>query len=365
MSRRSPITLHDAAWRGKLEKVRSLIAAGESVDQLDYDGFTPLCRAAAGGHPPVVQFLLESGAAPDGLTTKNSHDGDNNLAGSVLDNDEVEGVGAGGETVPCRVPLSESMEAKNRIAATEVVRLLLAAGANVKARGQYLRTPLLAAAWSQWPEMVDTLLDAGADPNFADEDEITPLLATLSGEEDREAVERITRSLLRAGANIHLADFKGQTPLMLAADYGYVELAQYMLEMGADVNAVDCEGRNALARAAEGLANLATIGTAPELDKEELDDLKNVLSELGVDPESNEVRQSLANFQNCRLPACVSIWMMGKTYSREDIRKQINELRATAIPMLNRIVDMLVERGSSIDKAASYLPKAGRDDLLR
>ena len=50
----------------------------------------------------------------------------------------------------------------------------------------------------------------------------------------------------------NLADFKGQTPLMLAANEGDVELVHLLLEAGADVDAQDYIGRTALHSAVTG-----------------------------------------------------------------------------------------------------------------
>ena len=49
-----------------------------------------------------------------------------------------------------------------------------------------------------------------------------------------------------------LADFKGQTPLMLAADHGDVQVVRALLDAGADVNAQDYLGRTALHAAVTG-----------------------------------------------------------------------------------------------------------------
>lgn len=363
MREHSKKTLHTAASQGNLELVQGLIADGESVDQLDFDGFTALYRAAANGYPKVVQYLLESGADPDGLTSSDASNSATTDSESSTaeqsdeeqfdDGDEDEGT----ETGQRGIPLLQAVHHQDRTVSAEVVRLLLSAGANVNFRGEDLATPLIVAASREWPEMVEVLLAAGADPNLADEDETTPLLAALSGDDARAAVECVALTLLAAGASIQHADREGQTPLMFAAAYGYVELVRKLLEMGADVDAVDQQERNALARAAESLANLAEIGTDAGLDP---DEILSALRELRIDPHSNQGRQLFAAMQNRHGPGSLT-WTMGGIESEE----QVTELRKTAVPQLNQIVDLLIERGCRMDQAASYLVKAGRDDVLQ
>jgi ankyrin repeat protein len=386
MNAHSRTDLHTAASEGNLDLVRRLIADGENVDRLDADGLTALYFAAAGGHPQVVQFLLESGADPDGLTLSDARnsatvgsesstaeqsneeqfdDGDEDDDDDEFDDesynddedeDEDEEADEESEGGQRGVPLLEALHHQDRTASAEVVRLLLSAGANVNARGDDLATPLMVVAWAQWPEMVDALLAAGADPNLADEEGTTPLLAALSVDDDRAAVTRIVHVLLAAGADIQQADEEGQTSLMLAAAYGHVELVRTLLEMGADADAEDHQERNALVRAAETLANLAEIGTDAGLDP---DEILTGLKELGIDPESDHGRQLFAAMQNRHGPGSLT-WTMGEIASEE----QLAELRTAAVPWLNQIVEILVAHGCRLDQAASYLVKAGREDLL-
>ena len=69
------------------------------------------------------------------------------------------------------------------------------------------------------------------------------------GEKRREAMQML---LAEWPEQANLADFKGQTPLMLAADEGDVELVHLLLEAGADVDAQDYIGRTALHSAVTG-----------------------------------------------------------------------------------------------------------------
>ncbi|KAJ1481047.1 hypothetical protein T484DRAFT_1808948, partial [Baffinella frigidus] len=54
--------LRSAAYRGDLEEVLKVMAAGSIIEERDEDGNTPLYMAACYGHGPVVQALVEAGA---------------------------------------------------------------------------------------------------------------------------------------------------------------------------------------------------------------------------------------------------------------------------------------------------------------
>jgi hypothetical protein len=62
---------------------------------------------------------------------------------------------------------------------------------------------------------------------------------------------RRLRELMDAIGEVHAIDRQGRTMLMIAADYGQVEMVQLLLEAGADANAIDNEGMTPLMHAAE------------------------------------------------------------------------------------------------------------------
>jgi len=109
---------------------------------------------------------------------------------------------------------------------------------------------------------VQELLAQGADPNYADKDGDTPLLAAVggcAGAVDVDAKGRITstpteglgsvemvRALLGAGARPNVANPRGVTALMYAAKYGRMESVRALLDVHADPNLKDADSCVAL-----------------------------------------------------------------------------------------------------------------------
>jgi uncharacterized protein len=54
----------NATRRGRSDHVDELLSKGAEINRLSSDGFTPLMRAAYGGHHDSVRILLERGADP-------------------------------------------------------------------------------------------------------------------------------------------------------------------------------------------------------------------------------------------------------------------------------------------------------------
>lgn len=92
-------------------------------------------------------------------------------------------------------PLYIAVEAGN----LELTKLLIDRGADVGLPVKFKRTPLYAATFGGFPDLVKLLLDSGADPN----------------------------QLAKSQANLHVA-----------ADNGCLQCAIYLVEAGADVNAL-------------------------------------------------------------------------------------------------------------------------------
>jgi hypothetical protein len=105
----------------------------------------------------------------------------------------------------------------------------VAQGADLKAAGEFQRTPLHEAVRGVNVPLVEWLLENGADPNAADGDGRTPL---------HRASEQHLPALLRHGANLHRLDNKGNTALHIAAERNFsAPLCKALVQAGIAVNA--------------------------------------------------------------------------------------------------------------------------------
>lgn len=113
------------------------------------------------------------------------------------------------------------------------LRALVRSKANVRtSQGDGATALQWAAHWSHL-EIVDLLLDVGAEVNAANDHGVTPLM--LAAENAHAAV---AARLLEAGANPNAALLaQGETPLMTASRSGSVEIVTMLLDRGATVDA--------------------------------------------------------------------------------------------------------------------------------
>lgn len=116
----------------------------------------------------------------------------------------------------------------------EMVRMLLAAGANVKAETRVgAITPLFLAATNGNGRMIESMLKAGADPNSTNSLGTTALMkAAAAGDSDA------VKILLEHGADVNKAESaRGQTALMFAASMNRAEAIRLLAAHGANFNA--------------------------------------------------------------------------------------------------------------------------------
>jgi len=220
--------LHWASYHDDLESANQLIRAGANVNAANDLGATPLWAASQNGSEAMVRRLLEAGANP-------------NLA--LL----------AGET-PVMVA--------SRAGFPKVVELLIAKGANVNAHGSRGQTALMWAVSEKHPEVVKVLLAHGADLR-AKSDVWSQVMAVephgylpynreipAGGETALMFAARVgdlasAKLLVAAGANVNDTDAWGVSATTLAAHSDFRDVAEFLLDKGADPNAA-AAGFNAL-----------------------------------------------------------------------------------------------------------------------
>ncbi|MFC1521201.1 ankyrin repeat domain-containing protein [Elusimicrobiota bacterium] len=139
----------------------------------------------------------------------------------------------------------------------KISTLLISYGADVNAKDDYGRTPLMHALRQDYLEAAKLLIESGSDVNAKSNKGQTPLMYTAGylsypNRGLRQRLE-VVKILLENGAKVNEKDNEGTTTLMMAIHVGYAARFSWLLiDNGADVNAKDNDSLTALMLAAWG-----------------------------------------------------------------------------------------------------------------
>jgi ankyrin repeat protein len=192
----------EAATGGDVSKVRAMLQADPSLARAqDENGVSVIMKSTYYGKKDVVAALLESGVELDVFEA----------------------------TATGRVDRVSSLIASDPSLA------------NAYSPDGF--TPLGFAVFFGQPDVVKTLLAAGADVNAPSREsmQVTPLASAAAAKQTD-----IARMLIGHGANVNARAASGHIPLHEASANGNVELVRLLIEKGADVNAKTDDGKTPL-----------------------------------------------------------------------------------------------------------------------
>ena len=234
-----------AVRSGNQHVLRTLLDGGANVDDKLSNGMTALILAIANKHWELAAYLLDRGADPN----------DNSVGWTALHHAVYMRRGA--------TRFHTVLPSTGSLSDLDFIRKLLAAGAHVNARMwkhfrdpqrvRYVRmgaTPLLVAAKMGDLQVMQLLLDNGANPFMPTVQNITPLMAVAGvalfnpGEEagaitPEHMAERLeaVKLLVSFGGDVNEAANDGETPLHGAVMLGYKPMVEYLIEQGASLEA--------------------------------------------------------------------------------------------------------------------------------
>ena len=391
--------------------VEQLLAAGAELRATDNDGFDALVAAATGGSAVVSKLLIDrgldvnvmagSGGAPLMIAAKaGAADCVEVLlgAGAVVDTRaapskafiaEIETLQAQKDDEITEAELDakrQRLEAFFEAGSTalmhasalghlEVVKLLVAAGADSRLKDADGQSPLVHAANSGSTRTVQHLLEhSNADPNDSVGQGVPLLVHAMAS-----GAEALSELLLRAGAAVDAAE-GGVAPILLAAQAGSTKLLQALVSRGADVNAASDSGVTPLMILASsghvrGVKLLIESAKAPPSPPELVLSLVDATTENGTAALHTAARQAHVNVVSELLTAGASASLrdlggqtaLGAAYDglqavAKYVEEALTEYSATADRKLGN--DMLARAAGPHIEAMELLLASGAEPSL-
>ena len=275
--------LHWAVRGNDIETARLLIRAGANAKAANRYGVTPLSLAALNGNAAIAELLIKAGADPNAASPE-------------------------GET-----PVMTAA----RAGGAEVVNVLAAHGANLNAQEKWQgQTALMWAAAENHPAAIKALVERGADMKIRSKEWQFPEYryqtngmavfqlphggwTALMYAARQDAVDAAA-ALADLHVDLNAGDPDGTTALQLAIINVHYDLADILLQKGADPNVTDRSGMTALYAAVDMRAP-ANMLTRPEPKIRGRMDAAGMIKSLlahGADPNARLKKPIIGRHQN-------------------------------------------------------------------
>ena len=321
--------LHWAVHRDRPEVVRLLVEAGADVSAANRYGVPPIALAATNGSASVIEQLLDAGADPNASMP-------------------------GGET---------ALMTAARAGPADAVRVLLRAGADPNARDDMGgQTAVMWAAARNNAPAVHALAELGADLHVRTAVALPPpsrsyfrsthptsftalLFAVRAG-----AIDAV-RALLDAGADVNDTLSDGQSALVVAAANAHWELADFLLDRGADPNLAGA-GWNALHQTVRTRRPNPSGGVAGPIPTGRVDSIGVVrkLIAKGVDVDARMMTNGMKDGQRSRLNrlGATAFFLAAKNTDVEAMRVLMEAGADPLIPSADGTTPLMVAAGIAI-----------------
>lgn len=195
----STTPLHEAAARDDVAAIGRLLSEGAGINARDQSGATPLLVATHESKVAAAKALIDAGA-------------DVNAKDNIEDSPYLY-AGARGHL--------------------DILKMMLAHGADLKSINRYGGTALIPASERGHVETVRTLIAAGVAVDHVNKLGWTALLEAIILGDGGERHQQIVALLIKAGADVDLADGDGVRPLQHAQSRGFKEIETLLLAAGA------------------------------------------------------------------------------------------------------------------------------------
>lgn len=275
-----------AARQGKLEAARALLEGGADVNQVGADNTSPLLIAVVNGHYELASLLVERGANPSVADAN----GRSPLYAAV-DLRNVQWSQAPAPELPQATHLAMITKLLEAGADTEVkITGKVGHRGSFDMRWSDLKggTAFSRAAWNGDIEIMRLLLARGADPKVVTEAGETALLLLAGsgwplGQGYLRTPEEITAALdllvNELKMDVNAATTEGVTPVIGAIFKGDNFVVQYLVDHGARLDVKDAKGRDVIAWA-QGVA--ANDGQPPRPQPETEKLVRELMAKQGI-----------------------------------------------------------------------------------